>query len=79
MTSVNHEGTWNGYDNELIKLINNKVDIPLIANGGCGSNLDLKNILYKTNVQAAAIGSMAVYQKKNMGVLFISYFSITEY
>ena len=30
---------------------------------------DLKKILRKTGVQAAAIGSMAVYQKKGMGVL----------
>jgi imidazole glycerol-phosphate synthase subunit HisF len=69
ITSVDNEGTWKGYDNELISHINNLVDIPVIANGGCGTNEDLKSVLYETGVQAAAIGSMAVYQKKDMGVL----------
>ena len=69
ITSVNNEGTWQGYDNELISYVTNFVEVPVIANGGCGSNMDLKNVLYKTDVQSAAIGSMAVYQKKDMGVL----------
>ena len=49
--------------------INKKIKIPLIANGGCGKVEDLTSVLYDKNVQAAAIGSMAVYQKKDMGVL----------
>ena len=69
LTSVDNEGTWNGYDEKLNSYVNNYLKIPIIANGGCGSNNDLKNILYKTGVQAASIGSMAVYQKKDMGVL----------
>ena len=69
ITSVYKEGTWNGYDIELISYVNDFVDIPVIANGGCGTTKDLINVLYKIGVQAAAIGSMAVYQKKDMGVL----------
>lgn len=69
LTSVNQDGTWKGYDRELIDVINRNVDIPIIANGGCGSIDDVKRVLYENNVQAAAIGSMAVYQKKDMGVL----------
>lgn len=69
LTSVDQEGTWNGYDTEIIDFVNKKINIPLIANGGCGNLDDLKDILYKDNVQAAAIGSMTVYQKKDMGVL----------
>lgn len=69
LTSVNQDGTWKGYDRELIDVINKNVDIPIIANGGCGSIDDVKRVLYENNVQAAAIGSMAVYQKKDMGVL----------
>jgi cyclase len=45
------------------------LQIPIIACGGCGSVDDLKSVLYKTNANAAAIGSMAVYSKKGMGVL----------
>ena len=69
LTSVNQEGTWNGYDTEILDFVNKKINIPLIANGGCGNIDNLKDILYKNNIQAAAIGSMTVYQKKDMGVL----------
>ncbi len=69
ITSVNQEGTWKGYDYELVSKINKMVNVPIIANGGCGSVNDLKRVLYDIGVQAAAIGSMAVYQKKGMGVL----------
>jgi len=69
ITSVDREGTWNGFDNDLINYVNNFVDVPIIANGGCGSKEDLKNVLYNIGVQAAALSSMAVYQKKDMGVL----------
>ena len=69
ITSVNKDGTWEGYDTNLIKYINSIVDIPIIANGGCGSINDINEVLYESNAQAAAIGSMAVYQKKGKGVL----------
>ena len=67
--SVDKDGTWEGYDNEVIRDVIHSVEIPVIACGGCGSIEDLKNVLYKTNANAAAIGSMAVYSKKGMGVL----------
>jgi len=67
--SVDKDGTWVGYDTEVISELLNTVEIPVIACGGCGSIDDLKNVLYQTNANAAAIGSMAVYSKKGMGVL----------
>lgn len=67
--SVDKDGTWEGYDHEMIAQLINAVEIPVIACGGCGSVEDLKTVLYQTDVNAAAIGSMAVYSKKGMGVL----------
>ena len=67
--SVDKDGTWEGYDDEITGQILNHVEIPVIACGGCGSINDLKKVLYETNANAAAIGSMAVYSKKGMGVL----------
>jgi cyclase len=67
--SVDNEGTWQGFDNEVLAEVLNSVDVPIIASGGCGSLADLKDVLYTTNANAAAIGSMAVYSKKGMGVL----------
>lgn len=69
LNSVDKDGTWEGYDYEILSQILNAVEIPIIACGGCGSIEDLKSALYNTNVNAAAIGSMAVYSKKGMGVL----------
>ncbi len=69
INSVDKDGTWEGYDNEIISQILNHVDVPVIACGGCGSINDLKKVLYETDANAAAIGSMAVYSKKGMGVL----------
>lgn len=67
--SVDKDGTWEGFDNDTLSLLLNYVEIPVIACGGCGSVPDLKKVLYETNVNAATIGSMAVYSKKGMGVL----------
>lgn len=67
--SIDNDGTWEGYDQEVNEQVCANVNIPVIAAGGCGNIDHLKAILYKSNVQAAAIGSMAVYSKKGMGVL----------
>lgn len=69
LNSIDRDGTWEGYDAQVTEQLLNAVEIPVIACGGCGSIVDLKNILYKSNANAAAIGSMAVYSKKGMGVL----------
>jgi cyclase len=67
--NIDREGTWLGYDHLLIKSILQRIKVPLIVLGGAGQDSDIKKVLYETGVSAAAIGSMAVYQKKDMGVL----------
>ena len=37
LTSVDKEGSTNGYDIELIKIFQNKLEIPIILNGGMGT------------------------------------------
>ena len=68
ITSITQEGTWNGFDMELIEKITKQVNVPVIAHGGAGSFKDIEEVFY-LNVNAAAVGSMLVYQKKGMGVL----------
>jgi imidazole glycerol-phosphate synthase subunit HisF len=68
ITSINREGTWSGYDLNLIERISKQVDVPVIAHGGARSSQDIEEV-FKLNVNAAAIGNMVVYQKKGMGVL----------
>lgn len=72
LQSAELDGTWEGYDEEVIETLINLCDVPVIACGGAGTAEHLKVILYKTNANAAAIGSMAVYSKKGMGVLINS-------
>ena len=67
--SVDRDGTWSGYDLETIAEIGRVVSVPLIACGGAGSVTDIRAVLEQTPANAAALGSMAVYQKKGMGVL----------
>lgn len=68
-TSMDKEGTWSGYDLEIIKKITSSLSIPVIANGGAGSIQDIADVIKNGGASAAALGSMVVYQKKGMGVL----------
>ena len=69
LTSIEKEGSWDGYDAEMIKQITSSINIPLIAHGGCGKLEDIRAAVYQGGASAVAIGSMIVYQKKGMGVL----------
>lgn len=69
ITSIDREGSWEGYDIELIKSITESVQVPVIANGGCGTLEHIREAVKKANASACAVGSMVVYQKKGMGVL----------
>ncbi|WP_417559033.1 AglZ/HisF2 family acetamidino modification protein [Mesoflavibacter zeaxanthinifaciens] len=69
LTAIHQEGTWNGFDIELIESITNAVDIPVIANGGAANLKDIEQVVKKGNASAVSLGSMVVYQNKGMGVL----------
>tara|TARA_B100001248_G_C27261307_1_gene398565 strand:+ start:23 stop:781 length:759 start_codon:yes stop_codon:yes gene_type:complete len=69
LTSVDREGTWSGFDKSLIKKINKEVSIPVIFHGGASSNKDIIDLFQIHNLTAVGIGSLAVFQKKDMGVL----------
>ena len=69
VTSIDREGSWDGYDIELVKSVTDNVNVPVIANGGCGSVEHIGAVVKKANASACAVGSMVVYQKKGMGVL----------
>lgn len=68
LNSIDRDGTWSGYDLEMIKTVSEKITVPLIACGGAGSVSDLKTAV-QAGASAVAAGSMFVFQKKGMGVL----------
>ena len=67
--SIDRDGTWTGFDIGLVESISRAVNIPVIASGGAGSFEDIRTLFQKTSVSAIAIGSMAVLQNKDLGVL----------
>lgn len=69
ITSVDHEGTWNGLNLELIKLVTSSSKVPVIAHGGAGTIQHIKDAVKLGGANAVALGSMVVYQKKDFGVL----------
>lgn len=69
LTSMDRDGTWSGFDLELLKAVTKEVSIPVIASGGAGSIPDIRAAIKIGHASAVALGSMVVYQKKGMGVL----------
>lgn len=61
LTSMDHDGTKNGFDNTLLKKINDQIGIPLIASGGAGSVQDFVDLFKLTNVDAALAASVFHY------------------
>ncbi len=69
ITSVDKEGTWEGFDYGLIEQVVKATNLPVIAHGGAGKVEDVKKALHECHADAVALGSMVVYQKKDFGVL----------
>ena len=69
LNSIDGDGTWEGYDLDLIKMVTDAVSIPVIACGGAGSVTHMRDAVVKGGASAVAAGSMVVYQGKDLGVL----------
>ena len=69
LTSMDREGTWSGFDLDLVKKVTSAVSIPVIAHGGAGCLEDIGKVVQEGGASAVAIGSMVVFQKQNMGIL----------
>lgn len=65
---VDRDGTWDGYDLELVKSISQHATVPIVACGGAGSLFHLKDVI-KAGADAASAGSLFSFQGKDMGVL----------
>jgi cyclase len=61
LTSMDHDGTKNGFDNGLLKIVNDAVHIPVIASGGAGAVQHFVDVFEKTNVDAALAASVFHY------------------
>ncbi len=61
LTSMDHDGTKAGFDNGLLTLVNNTVNIPVIASGGAGSVQHFVDVFQQSNVDAALAASVFHY------------------
>lgn len=69
LTSIDREGTFKGYDIDLIRQVTEKVSIPVVANGGASKIEDFAEAVLKGGASAVAAGSLFVYKSENRGVL----------
>ncbi|WP_312790821.1 imidazole glycerol phosphate synthase subunit HisF [Sphingobacterium sp.] len=61
LTSMDHDGTKNGFDNRFLKTINDQIHIPLIASGGAGNQQHFVDVFQQANVDAALAASVFHY------------------
>jgi cyclase len=69
LTSISHEGSWSGFDIQLVREVANAVSIPVVAHGGAGNLENIGSAIKDGQASAVALGSMVTFQKKGMGVL----------
>jgi len=69
LNSIDRDGTYKGYDLELIKMVSEKVDIPVIACGGASNEDDLVKAIKQGGASASAAGSLFVFQGTHKAVL----------
>lgn len=61
LTSIDREGTGNGYDVKLTRMVSDSVSIPVIACGGAGNLEDIKEVIHKGKADAIVVSSMLHY------------------
>ncbi|MBN1166714.1 MAG: imidazole glycerol phosphate synthase subunit HisF [Methanospirillaceae archaeon] len=71
-TAIDRDGTMEGYDIALVRMVSDAVQIPVIVCGGAGSLQDMADAYVSGHASALAAGSLFVYHGRKRAVL-ISY------
>lgn len=69
--AIDRDGTWDGYDTDVLARVAAVAPVPVVACGGAGNMAHFRSAV-EAGCAAVAAGSMFVYQGKGRGVL-ISY------
>lgn len=67
--SIGRDGTFEGYDHDLLSRVAASVELPVVAAGGACDVADLARAVNQSNCAAVAAGSLFVYRAKGQGVL----------
>lgn len=69
VNDIDSENMWTGPNEEILSMICENIDFPIIYQGGIGSEEDIYNLLDVSCITAVGVGSFFVYLKQNNGVL----------
>lgn len=61
LTSMDRDGTTDGYEIPLLKRVSKEVDIPVIASGGCGNPKHILEVFEESGASAALAASIFHY------------------
>ncbi|ACB85564.1 imidazole glycerol phosphate synthase subunit HisF [Natranaerobius thermophilus] len=63
LTSIDHDGGKNGYDNDIINQVARVSNIPVIASGGAGTIEDFYNVFHKGQASGALAASVFHFEE----------------
>ena len=63
LTSVDQEGTKNGFDIELVESVSKNIPIPVIASGGMGKHEDALEVVTKAKADAISMADILHYDR----------------
>ncbi|HZJ83185.1 MAG TPA: imidazole glycerol phosphate synthase subunit HisF [Clostridia bacterium] len=69
LTSMDGDGTKNGYDIELTKAVTNNIDIPVIASGGAGRLEHFRDVIIHGGADAVLAASLFHYKELEIAQL----------
>ena len=61
ISSIDRDGTFEGYDIDLMKKVCSSVNVPVIVNSGAGLLVDLVEVVQMTNASAVACSSLFAF------------------
>lgn len=67
LTSMDCDGTKNGFDNDLTRIISDSVNVPVIASGGAGSLEHFYDAFDKGHADAALAASLFHFKELSIG------------
>lgn len=69
LTSIDRDGTFKGYDIELLSMVTPAVRVPVVASGGASSVADFRAAVREGGAAAVAAGAMFVFHGPHRAVL----------
>lgn len=68
LNSIDRDGTYEGYDVEMLQIVSKNVNVPVVICGGASSVQDFK-MAYQCGASGMAAGSMFVFKRPHNAVL----------